>query len=86
MEFVWNIYEPADPTDIHADDPFDVFVYAQRMAEAPHVGGRVYVEGRNCRILACRLDVGRTEAEVRGDVTYYKVCAVGWNVFNFPTR
>lgn len=74
MTYIWNIYEPCDPQDIRLDDPYDVFIYAQRMAEAPHIGDRVYVEGCNCRIIACRYDAGLTEAEVLGDKQYYKVC------------
>lgn len=76
MTYIWNIYEPADPTDISAEDPFDVFIYSQRMPQEPHQGDLVFIEGRNHRIIACVPDHNLTEAQVRSDEVYYKVCVV----------
>ena len=76
MRYIWNIYEPSDPQDINEEDPFDVFVYSQTMEEVPHTGDLIYLEGRNHRVLACAVDWNMTEAQVRNDVTYYKVCVV----------
>lgn len=73
MDYIWNIYEPLDPQDLQ-DDPFDVFVYAQRMTDIPHQGDLVYLEGRNHRVIACRLDHNLTESQVQQNVVYYKVC------------
>ena len=76
MRYIWNIYEPSDPQDVNEEDPYDVFVYSQTMEEVPHTGDLIYLEGRNHRVLACTVDWNMTEAQVRNDVTYYKVCVV----------
>lgn len=75
MQYIWNIYEPCDPTDINAD-PYDIFVYSLRKDEEPHVGDLVYVEGRNHKVIACTPDWSQTEVQAVGDDTYYKVCVV----------
>lgn len=75
MKYIWNIYEPCDPSDMN-EDPYDIFVFTQTMEEVPHVGGLIYQEGRNHRVVACCVDWNLTEAQVREDVVYYKVCIV----------
>lgn len=83
MEYIWNIYEsleplsPLHPFDPMAEaDPFDVFIYSQRMASEPHQGDCVYVEGRRCKVVACQLDRNMNDVLVQGDVVHYKVCVV----------
>lgn len=76
MRYIWNIYEPSDLQDVNEEDPYDVFVYSQTMEEVPHAGDLIYLEGRNHHVLACTVDWNMTEAQVRNDVTYYKVCVV----------
>lgn len=75
MTYIWNIYEPADAQDM-GEDPFDIFVYALRRDDAPHVGDLVYLEGANHRVVACRPDHSMTEVMVTDDAIYYKVCVV----------
>ena len=76
MRYIWNIYEPSDPQDVNEEDPYDVFVYSQTMEEVPHTGDLIYLEGHNHRVLACTVDWNMTEAQVRNDVIYYKVCVI----------
>ncbi len=77
MACIWNIYEPCDPEDQEAGvDPYDIFVYALRRDEAPHVGDLVYSEGRNRKVIACTADWNMTEVQAQADDVYYKVCIV----------
>ena len=75
MIHVWDIYEPCDPHDLGAD-PFDIFVYTLRREEPPHLGEPIYLEGRQCRIVAVAPDMGKTEVYGFGEEVYHKVCAV----------
>lgn len=75
MTYIWNIYEPCDPTDL-GEDPFDVFVYTLRRDNPPQVGEAIYLEGRKCRIVAIAIDHSKTEVFGFGEEKYYKVCAV----------
>lgn len=75
MTYIWNIYEPCDPTDI-GDDPFDIFIFTLRRDDPPHVGGQLYVEGRNRRIVTCVPDRNLTDVNVFDGECYYKVCVV----------
>lgn len=74
MEYIWNIYEPLEPQDLAVEDPFDVFVYSQRMDEPPHLGDCVFVEGRQCKVIACQVDRNMNDVQVQDNVLYYKVC------------
>ena len=74
MEYIWNIYESLESLDLTQDDPFDVFVYSQRMEEPPHLGDCVYVEGSQRKIIACQVDHNRMDVLVQEDMVHYKVC------------
>lgn len=73
MTYIWNIYEPADPNDYDQEDPYDIFVYSLRKESAPELNAPLYVEGRMCHIIACRIDRAQNEVTVNGDECYYKV-------------
>lgn len=75
LQYVWNIYEPCDPSLI-TDDPFDVFIFSLRKDEEPHVGECIYIEGSRSRIVAIAPDHNRTEMLGDGKERYWKVCAV----------
>lgn len=75
MEYIWNIYEPCDPSDL-GEDPFDIFVYTLRRSEPPRLGDPIYLEGRRCRIVAAVPDQSKTDVYGFGQELYYKVCAV----------
>lgn len=74
MEYIWNIYESLEAQDCMGADPFDVFIYSQRMTEPPHLGDCVFVEGRQCKVVACLMDRNLTDIQVQEDAVYYKVC------------
>lgn len=75
MTYIWNIYEPIDRSDI-TGDPYDVFVYALRQDEAPHIGDLVYIEGSNHKVIACTPDHNMTDVQAQAGTLYYKVCVV----------
>lgn len=76
MTYIWNIYEPCDPVDYDTEDPFDIFVYALRIEDAPLLNAPLYIEGRRCRIIALKPDTAMDSVNVSTDERYYKVCIV----------
>lgn len=75
MKYIWNIYQPYDPTDL-GDDPFDIFVYSIRMDEEPFLNCSLYVEGKPCKIVSIQKDHGLSETTGFDNEQYFKVAVV----------
>lgn len=76
MTYIWNIYEPCDPVNYDQEDPYDIFVYALRMEDAPLPNAPLYLEGRRRCIIAIKPDTAMNDVNVSEGESYYKVCVV----------
>ena len=72
---IWNIYETGDP-DCPGPDPYDVFIYAVRHEEEPRINDTLYVEGRQCRVIALTPDVMKNEMLAISGEKYWKVAVL----------
>lgn len=70
---IWNIYETGDP-ECTGPDPFDIFIYAIRREDEPHMNDTLYVEGRQCKVIALMSDVMKNEMLASPGEKYWKVC------------
>ena len=73
MIHIWNIYETGDPY-CPGPDPYDIFIYAVRHDEEPHLNDTLHVEGRLCHIFALMPDVMKNEMLAGPEERYWKVC------------
>jgi hypothetical protein len=76
MDCIWNIYEPSDTEQYDQEDPFDVFLFALRKEDVPQRNSLLYVEGRQRRIIAVKVDTALSQVCGFDTVSYYKVCVV----------